>query len=200
MKKTFFVADHHLGHKNIIRYCSRSFASVKAMNDALIGHHNEVVGDDDDVYVVGDYTLSDASFAISMISRMKGKLKFMPGSHDTWLDDTVYACQGTILSASGHPIQVLSMLVELRFDRSLNPDGDKHPLTVVLCHYAMASWGLSHYGSLHAHGHHHGRLKAVGRRMDVGVDCHNYYPVSLEELIDGLKNNPITNKDGEQDV
>jgi calcineurin-like phosphoesterase family protein len=54
--------------------------------------------------------------------------------------------------------------------------------TIVLCHYAMRSWPLSHYASWHLFGHHHGRLESYGLSFDCGVDANNYYPVSLEKV------------------
>jgi len=46
----------------------------------------------------------------------------------------------------------------------------------------MYRWDRSHYGSWHVFGHCHGKLKLDLRAMDVGVDCNNYTPVSLEEV------------------
>jgi hypothetical protein len=43
---TWFTADLHLGHRNIISYCDRPFESVGAMNRALIARWNEAVDDD----------------------------------------------------------------------------------------------------------------------------------------------------------
>ena len=51
-----FTADLHFGHENIIKFCSRPFDSVEAMNKALINNWNQAVGYDDDVYVLGDFT------------------------------------------------------------------------------------------------------------------------------------------------
>jgi len=42
---TWFTADLHLGHRNIIEYCNRPFADVDEMNRALIANWNQVVGD-----------------------------------------------------------------------------------------------------------------------------------------------------------
>jgi calcineurin-like phosphoesterase family protein len=33
---TFFTSDQHLGHRNIIRLCSRPFASIEEMDETLI--------------------------------------------------------------------------------------------------------------------------------------------------------------------
>ena len=51
----WLTSDLHFGHENIIRYCDRPFADVDAMNRALVDRWNEVVGDDDVVWVLGDF-------------------------------------------------------------------------------------------------------------------------------------------------
>jgi len=53
---------------------------------------------------------------------------------------------------------------------------------IVMCHYPFAHWDREHYGSIHLHGHSHGKHVASGKILDVGVDCHNFYPISLEEV------------------
>ena len=51
---TWFTADLHLGHSNIIDYSDRPFANVDAKDRALIDNWNEAVAEDDTVWVVGD--------------------------------------------------------------------------------------------------------------------------------------------------
>jgi len=53
---------------------------------------------------------------------------------------------------------------------------------VVVCHYAMRTWAASHYNSWQLHGHSHGGLEPIGKQIDVGVDTHNFFPWSWEEI------------------
>jgi calcineurin-like phosphoesterase family protein len=46
----------------------------------------------------------------------------------------------------------------------------------------MRSWDKSHYASWCLFGHHHGSLELYGLSFDVGVDCWNFFPVSLEQI------------------
>lgn len=41
-------------------------------------------------------------------------------------------------------------------------------------------------GAWHLYGHSHGRLSPQGRSLDVGVDCHNFRPISLDELTERM--------------
>ena len=46
----------------------------------------------------------------------------------------------------------------------------------------MKTWAKSHYNSWQLFGHSHGELKGVGKQMDIGVDTHNFYPYSFNEI------------------
>jgi len=63
-------------------------------------------------------------------------------------------------------------------------------IEMVLCHYAMRSWPKSHYGAWHLYGHSHGKLPMLGRSMDIGVDTHDFYPYSLDEISCIMNNIP----------
>jgi len=53
---------------------------------------------------------------------------------------------------------------------------------IVVCHYAMRTWGKSHWNSWQLHGHSHGMLESIGKQYDVGVDCNDFYPVSFDKI------------------
>lgn len=49
---TYFTADQHFGHFNIIRLSHRPFASLDEMNETMIARWNTKVWDEDTVYVL----------------------------------------------------------------------------------------------------------------------------------------------------
>lgn len=149
----FFTSDTHFGHTNIIKYCNRPFSTVAQMDRTCIDNWNARVGEDDTVYFLGDFCFRKAP---EYQAELNGNIVFIKGSHDSWMKAPYLL-----------PIEV----------RVGNKDK-----TIVLCHYAMRSWEKSHYGSWHLFGHHHGKLPPYGLSFDVGVDCWDYYPVSLEEI------------------
>lgn len=173
---TWFTADSHFGHENIIRYCNRPFANASEMDAELIQGWNARVGPDDTVYHLGDFTLNEIGFCASILRRLNGKIKILPGSHDwRWLEGF---SETIIYSASGHVVEVTSPLLSLEFDH----DG-KYPLVIVLCHYALRVWDRSHYGSWHLYGHSHGNLIGIGKSFDVGVDAMtDFVPINMDEV------------------
>ena len=57
------------------------------------------------------------------------------------------------------------------------------PLAITLCHYPLAQWDRKHYGGWHLYGHTHKPDTSGLFRINVGVDCMNYYPVSLSGIL-----------------
>jgi calcineurin-like phosphoesterase family protein len=43
MPNTWFTADFHLGHANIIRYCNRPFSTVEEMDQTILERLNASV-------------------------------------------------------------------------------------------------------------------------------------------------------------
>jgi calcineurin-like phosphoesterase family protein len=57
MIHTWFTADFHLGHQNIIRYCNRPFHSTGEMDEAILANLNSLVRQDDVLYFLGDFCM-----------------------------------------------------------------------------------------------------------------------------------------------
>jgi len=169
---TWFTSDNHFSHSAILGYCDRPFSCVEEMDETMIERWNQVVKSKDDIYHLGDFSLiTDIS---NYVRRLNGRIRLVPGGHDKrWIKR----------HKNSNKLTVIKPLVSLTF-KEYKVDG--RPLTVVCCHYAMRSWPRSYYGSLHCFGHSHGRLPGEGRSMDIGVDSHNFYPVSLEEVAERL--------------
>ena len=162
--KTFFTADTHFAHANIIKYCKRPFSDTVEMNETIISNWNRVVGKEDLVYHLGDFCFgrSDLEFDL-YFKRLNGLIIFLKGNHDrlAWRNrHKFYASYD-----SYHEIKI-------------------DDLSITLCHYAMKVWNKSHHGAYHLYGHSHGSLPddPHSLSMDVGVDCHNFSPVSFEQV------------------
>jgi len=161
----FFTSDTHFAHANCIKYSKRPFASIDEMDDALIANINKVVKPNDRLFHLGDFAMRNV-----LLYRQRIRCKnivLIKGNHDK---------DGEALTAAFS--NVYDML-------HLKIDLNGVPKTIVLCHYAMKVWNKSHYGSYHLFGHSHGGLPDDETELafDVGVDCHNYRPISLDEVI-----------------
>ena len=172
--QTFFTSDTHFDDEYAISYFRRPFQSVDEMNAVMVERWNHVVADEDLVYHLGDFTLEDLNHFTKWASQLNGNIKILPGSHDQpWLKDFV----------ANENVQVIAPLVSLEFSE-LGTAG--RPQVLVLCHYSMQVWDRSNHGSWHLFGHSHGKLKGIGLSFDVGVDCTDFVPLSLDRVAETM--------------
>ncbi|MBO4982300.1 MAG: metallophosphoesterase [Lachnospiraceae bacterium] len=81
--KEFFVADLHFGGETIIRYEKRPFASAEEMDRALTERWNAVVGPEDTVYVLGDFSMyQDDAKDRELLEALHGRKILIMGNHD----------------------------------------------------------------------------------------------------------------------
>jgi calcineurin-like phosphoesterase family protein len=177
--RLFFTSDHHFGHARIIQYCKRPFVSVEEMDAALVRLWNDTVSADDLVYHLGDFTLQGLPQFTAIVRQLNGYLKILPGSHDRrWLA-RFRANDPELRTGSGQTVELLPPLLSLEIPALGN---GTRPQVIVLCHYALRVWDRSHCGAWHLYGHSHGNLPSLGQSFDIGVDCHGFRPLSLEEV------------------
>lgn len=169
---TWFTADTHLGHANIIKYQNRPFLSKKDMDDSLIANWNVMVDPKDEVYHLGDFCFGDKLNAAEYIRRLNGTIKVIWGNHDKAIKELKRFWHHNILPEG--KVYFLHDMADIKVQGQ----------SIVLNHYAMRTWNKSHHGAWHLYGHSHGSLSddPTSLSFDVGVDCHNYRPISFKEV------------------
>jgi calcineurin-like phosphoesterase family protein len=157
----FFTADTHFGHGGALGLYRRPFASVAAMDAALIALWNETVAPHDEVWHLGDFALGrTAAQMAALLDRLHGRKHLVCGNNDR------AATLGLAGWASVQPYAELEQEGRL----------------LVLCHYAFRTWRDMGRGAINLHGHSHGRLPPIPRQFDVGVDARGFRPVTLAQL------------------
>jgi calcineurin-like phosphoesterase family protein len=81
MSNTYFIADTHFGHKNIIEYENRPFQSVNEMDQTIIANWNQKVKKREKVYLLGDFAFANKARLIDAAS-MNGYKIIVLGNHD----------------------------------------------------------------------------------------------------------------------
>lgn len=186
--RTWLSADHHFGHRNIIKYCNRPFSDVREMDEELISVWNTQVAPEDDVYYLGDFTLGDKNLASYYFSRLNGNIAILGNRwhHDKrWLEGIGIPSPNVFNSRTSNLVMV-DLPIMVIDSNALNEDGDEVP--AVLCHFPFEVWDRKHYGSYHFHGHSHGNLPPMHNRLDVGIDnvcklLNQYRPLELWEAV-----------------
>ena len=156
----FFTADTHFGDHRPLNLGKRPFASVAAMDEALVERWNAAVGKGDEVWHLGDVARRPADVP-ALLARLNGVKHLIRGNNDP---DATLAAAGWASVADYRELEV---------------DGRR----LVLCHYPFRSWNGQGRGAINLHGHSHGRLKPTPRQFDVGVDAREYAPVTLATLL-----------------
>lgn len=172
---TFFTSDTHFHHKNIIKFQKNrgDFQEVGEMNEVLIEAWNSKVSKNDIVYHLGDFSFGSFNKAVEILDRLNGRITLIRGNHDVWLGENKVC-----------PIAVCSYL-EIMIQK-------EH---IILCHFPLEVWHRCTYGSYHFHGHCHGRLNSIFRRLDVGIDTtKDLAPRAWEEIRSELEPRLIHSK------
>ena len=79
----YFTSDLHFGHDKEFIYKPRGFNSIEDHDNTIIENWNNIVTEDDDVYVLGDLMLGDKEYGLNCLKRLRGKIHIVAGNHDT---------------------------------------------------------------------------------------------------------------------
>ena len=166
MNNIFFTSDTHFRHAKILEYePGRPGETIREHDEILIERWNEVVKPGDSVYHLGDFLFGSGrrctDYVQNYLKRLNGQVHLIIGNHD-----------GKAVR-KGNWASVSDI-------KSIQVEGQR----LVLCHYSMVVWRKSHWGAWQLYGHSHGNLEENPNRLstDVGVDCWDYWPVSLEQI------------------
>lgn len=163
----YLYADPHIGHDRIRLLANRPFQSVKEMDNELVCRYNDIVKDNDEVYIVGDVSFrTSLNYTVKTLNLLKGRKRLVIGNHDEhYLEEERF--RNCFVS------------IDTRVRISFN----KH--VYVIDHYPIHSWPGMFRGSRMLHGHSHNNVdNSRLMRMDIGVDnpvC-NYAPISIQKV------------------
>lgn len=189
----FFSSDSHYSHQNICRGVSnwpegrgtRDFRSLGEMNDAIVAGINSVVGPDDYLVHLGDWSFGGFESIVEFRKRVvcKNIILFL-GNHDHHIRNNKDGVRGHFKHVSSYDI--------LDIRKPVGNETKKYQF--VCCHFPIASWDGMNKKVPHLHGHVHlpANLKIhEGRAMDVGMDGNNLQPYSLNEILAIMKDRPV---------
>ena len=138
MSKTFYIADMHFGHKNILKYDNRPFLTIDEHDASLIKNWNSVVAPDDIVYILGDISWHSYNETVTIMNQLNGVKILIKGNHDR-LNQELKNCFQAI------------------YDYKEIKDNGRD---VILCHYPIPCFNKHFYGSIHLYGHVHNSFEA----------------------------------------
>jgi calcineurin-like phosphoesterase family protein len=151
------------------------------MNDRIVNGINLVVGQDDILFHLGDWSFG----GFEMIEQFRNRINcrnihIILGNHDHHIERNREDIQRLFTSVN----QYLELEVK----------GKDWEQNYVLMHYPIISWNKMNDGVIHLHGHVHlsaDRRIGKGKTMDVGVDGNGLNPLHTSDIKRLMNNQPI---------
>lgn len=171
--KIFLTADTHFGHRKIIGYCQRPFASVHDHDEALIANWNSRVKPKDTVYHLGDFAFLWYREKLSTYaSRLQGHIIFIFGNHDR---GKMEEYQQAFDKCYGHRHQ--RPVVDVKIDKEV----------YIMSHEPLLTWTGRAHQRVSFFGHVHSgpkkRFLCQQNSYDIGVDRNEFTPILLEDAV-----------------
>lgn len=196
-QKLWFTSDTHYNHSNICRATTRwvgadnvtrDFKSLDHMNSVLVDSINQNIGENDILIHLGDWSFGGFEKIEEFRDRILCKnIHLVLGNHDHHIERDKANVQ-SLFTTVNHYVNLDVRRPGTRAKNSM----DQYKF--VLMHFPIASWDGMNDGVIHLHGHVHlppNKRIANGKAMDVGVDGNNMSPISLDEVLSLMKNQPI---------
>ena len=173
MSKTWFTADTHFGHANVIKYDDRPFADLTEMEDEIIKRWNKKVKNGDTVWFLGDFAFSNKlDYIKPILKRLNGQKYMVMGNHDTKSPQFYRDCG--FIEVYNHPVILKDFFI--------------------LSHRPMFITENMPYFNIYGHVHNHSAFLDKTLNSCCVCCCRwNYEPIQIEEF-DGLNGSVITTK------
>lgn len=167
----WYTADHHFNHHNIIEYTGRPFKTVAEMDRVLIEAWNSCVRPGDFVFHLGDFCFHKRDDPAEYLNKLNGTVCLICGNHDrkrVWRR-MPFSCE-RMEAYIGEFHCLLN-------HRPLYPRGSKDP-------FCDSQPGLdpANYDFVIS-GHIHQKRLWSGNSLNVGVDMHDFKPLSEVEVV-----------------
>ncbi|WP_405079330.1 phosphoesterase [Paenibacillus chitinolyticus] len=163
MPNDYFISDHHFGHKLIIDFESRPFADADEMTDVMIQKWNAVVGSEDKVFHLGDFSFLNQERTHEIVGKLNGYKFLVLGNHDRgrsrswWLD-------AGFDEVSEYPVLYKDFFL--------------------LSHEPV--YMNKHMPYVNVHGHIHGQKYEGKNYFNVCVEHWDYTPLTFEQIRDAV--------------
>ena len=168
MGKIFVISDTHFFHENIIKYENRPFKNIDEMTNVMIHKWNAIVGKNDEIYILGDFSFGDVDETLNLLDLLNGRKYLIKGNHDYCIKDS---------------------RVRNKFEWIKDYYVLKHKkMKFVMFHYPIQVWDCRHHGAYHLYGHIHSNTGNYSMEYDiqnsfnVGVDVNNFSPVLIDDI------------------
>lgn len=207
-QQLYFTSDCHYSHVNLCSGTSqwnssrpgqvRDFKTLSLMNDTIVNNINNMVGEDDILFCLGDFAFGGIENIVEFRRRINCQNVYLIfGNHDEKVIDD----KEIPFELVGYELYLQDLFIwcghycelEVIYPQ-VNKATKMERYNFVLSHFPFASWNKMGKGMMHLFGHLHlpkSKKLQQGKSLDVGIDGNDYKPYSLREVVNLLKNQPI---------
>lgn len=162
--KIYVISDTHFNHSTMIKEQWRNFKNVEVMNEYMIKRWNQVVGNNDTVYHLGDVCLNNKTHYCKHIEpKLNGNIIYIKGNHDSLSLSRQF---NTVIKFKGKMIELVH-----------NPKD-------AVCVYDYCLHGHIHRNDKHDIG---GVFAKHPRFYNCNVEFHKYTPKLLNEILGDIE-------------
>lgn len=173
----YFTSDLHLCHNKEFLYGDRGFTNPIDMNEVLIKNINDIVKEDDILYILGDLMLSDTDTGIEYMNKINCKdIRLIRGNHDS--DDRVARYKNEIKNITSIDYSILFKYNKIMFYLSHYPSVTRQPDDLP-----------NKQGIINLYGHTHQKNMFYNDNFymyHVGLDSNGLKPISIDEIIENI--------------
>jgi len=196
----FFTSDLHLNHNKEFIYKKRGFNSIKEHDRAIIDNINNMVAEDDYLYILGDICMGDMhidrdkkayNYVYSLLKEIKCKNVCVTlGNHDTNTKVKIYKQLGfNVFPDVAHTITINKQ----KFIISHYPVVKTYAIPTNVDPYPykdnLGSEVISLFGHTHQKEDFMNKNGAINPLwFHVGVDSNDNHPIEVEEILEKVRN------------
>ena len=173
----YITSDLHFGHNQPFLYEPRGFRSIEEHDKVIIANINEVVNEEDTLYILGDLMLNDTAYGMECLKQIKCQdIRIILGNHDTSARIELYK---TLSNVSVADFATLLKYKKWNFMLSHYPmlttnlDDDKKPFCRV--------WNCC------GHSHTKEVIDPITKSIHCELDAWENYPVNLDVIKELIK-------------
>lgn len=165
MSKLWFTSDLHFSQQRTLDLSMRPFANVKEMDFIIMNNWNTLVKPEDTIFILGDFGV------MKILPFLNGNKVLIKGNYERNLPGLLegYENQFKEIYEEKHMIQV-------------NKGGKEYIITMAHEPSRVKNIPIDDtHINLFGHVHKLCMVKPYG--LNVGTDCHNYDPISLDRIL-----------------
>ena len=177
----YFTADTHFGSKRTLELSKRPFKNTDEMDKTILDNFNNILTEEDVLYHLGDFGNYE------LVDKINCPVCLILGNYEEKdimqeYDDNVYDFSHQLR------LEGFESIERTKYISMPNPE----TLDFILFNLVHEpSKCIKKDNVFNLYGHIHGRQMVRHYGLDVGVDCHHFRPVSMDDVwfyYDAIKN------------